>query len=387
MSKESGSQSRFDAVVVGAGMAGACAAFRLAQLGLAVALVDREARCAPCFKAEKVEPDQAERLRELGLFDVVRPTLTPIPSIASGHAGRVLAVAEIEQYGVDYWDLVNAVRAAMPAAVETRIARVEQIELADDRPRVSLADGSVLEGRIVVLASGTSPALASGLGLRYRDVRRPHSLAFGFDVEPECPPTQWASLTYSGEQVESRLDYLTLFPIGARWRANLFTYIEPAGATMRAILRSPTEAIAAGFPRLERLVGRVAARGRVEAQKIDLYQQESPPRSGLVTLGDAYQSVCPATGTGLSKVLTDVVALCDHLPRWLATPGMGAEKIATYYADARKRTTDQQSLDWAEHRRNFATRTDLRWRIHRARSRFETWLDGRRRARRRPGAL
>jgi 2-polyprenyl-6-methoxyphenol hydroxylase-like FAD-dependent oxidoreductase len=262
------------------------------------------------------------------------------------------------------------------------VERVEKIDLSGEGRRVLLADGSVLEGRLVVLATGITPGLGADLGLRYRDVRRPHSLAFGFDVELERPPRDYASLTYSAEDLAARFDYVTLFPIGTRWRANLFTYVEPAGSAMRAILRAPGEALANAFPRLSRLVGRVDAKGRAEAQTIDLFQLESPPRDGLVAIGDAYQSVCPATGTGLSKVLTDVVVLCDRAPGWMATPGMGSEKIAAYYADPGKRASDAQSLEWAEHRRNFSTRTELRWQLHRARTRFEIYLDGLRRKRR-----
>ncbi len=367
----------FDAVVVGAGVAGASAASGLANRGLRVALVDRRARCAPCFKAEKVEPDQADLLRELSLFDGVRSKLTPIRGVASAYRGRVLDVVEIEQYGVDYWELANAIRDLVPDSVEQRTKRVVQIDLSDERRRVVLDDGSALEGRLVVLATGISPGLAADLGLEYRDVRRPHSLAFGFDVEVERAPERFDSLTYFSGRISTRLDYLTLFPIGARWRANLFSYLDPRDGLARAFLRTPTEAVASSFPGLASLVGSLSATSRVEAQKIDLYQLSGPPRAGLVAIGDAYQSVCPATGTGISKVLTDAVVLCDHLPGWIATPGMGSEKLVDYYGDPRKRAGDAQSLDWAEHRRNFSTRTDLRWRVHRARTWIEMYVRGR----------
>ena len=264
----------FDAVVVGAGVAGASAATGLANRGLRVALVDRHARCAPCFRAEKVEPDQADLLRELSLFDGVRSKLTPIRAIASAYRGRVLDVVEIEQYGVDYWEFTNAIQDLVPGSVEQCAKRVVQIDLSGERRRVVLEDGSALESRL-------------------------------------------------------------------------------------------------------------AATSRVEAQKIDLYQLSGPPRAGLVAIGDAYQSVCPATGTGISKVLTDAVVLCDHLPGWIATPGRGSEKLVDYYGDPRKRAGDAQSLDWAEHRRNFSTRTDLRWRVHRARTWIEMYARGRRGAPRR----
>jgi 2-polyprenyl-6-methoxyphenol hydroxylase-like FAD-dependent oxidoreductase len=80
-----------------------------------------------------------------------------------------------------------------------------------------------------------------------------------------------------------------------------------------------------------------------------------------VLIGDAFQSVCPATGTGLSKVLTDVQRLCrGHVPGWLETPGMGAEKIAAFYRDPEKTSSDRRSLQMAEHRRRAATDRSLK---------------------------
>ena len=94
-------------------------------------------------------------------------------------------------------------------------------------------------------------------------------------------------------------------------------------------------------------------------------------------MGDACQSVCPATGTGLGKVLTDVDVLCrTHIPTWLETPGMRAEKIASYYNDARKIACDGSSLRDAEYRRRFITDRSLRWRVHRASSYARIALEG-----------
>ena len=52
-------------------------------------------------------------------------------------------------------------------------------------------------------------------------------------------------------------------------------------------------------------------------------------------------SSCPAAGTGARKVLVDVERLCNvHIPRWLATPGMGEAKIAAFYDDPVKQACD-----------------------------------------------
>ena len=45
-------------------------------------------------------------------------------------------------------------------------------------------------------------------------------------------------------------------------------------------------------------------------------------KAGVVLIGDAFATSCPAAGTGARKVLTDVERLCNvYVPKWLATPG------------------------------------------------------------------
>ncbi len=362
-----------DVVIVGAGVAGASLALNLHRQGVSVALVDRARECAPCFKAEKVEPDQADLLRALGLFDDVRKTLTPIPTVASAAFGRVLKTVALEQYGVDYWDLDNALRDAYADRQAIDVARVTSIDVDGETRRVALSDGRELRTPLVVLATGTSPNLSASLGLVRQPIRDVHSFCFGFDVELEKPPgTGYASLTYYSERIPTRIGYITLFPIGARWRANLFTYLGPRDELRREITKAPRETIRALLPRLERLVGDMRVTSRVEGQVIELYTGAGvPARAGLVTMGDSFQSVCPATGSGLSKVLTDALVLSERIPTWLESPTVDAAAIASFYDDPRKRSTDATSLDWAEHTRGFATETGLKWRLHRARSYVE----------------
>jgi 2-polyprenyl-6-methoxyphenol hydroxylase-like FAD-dependent oxidoreductase len=89
---------------------------------------------------------------------------------------------------------------------------------------------------------------------------------------------------------------------------------------------------------------------------------------GVVLIGDAFQNACPSTGMGVSKVLTDVDLLySEYVPQWLATRGMGCEKMATFYSDPRKCSTDTGALEKAQYRRRASTDPSLRWRIHRLR--------------------
>ena len=83
---------------------------------------------------------------------------------------------------------------------------------------------------------------------------------------------------------------------------------------------------------------------------------EGHRRDGVVLIGDASQTTCPAAGNGVTRVLTDVTQLCTvHVPGWLATPGMAADKINAFYDDPIKRACDEHCLWTAEYARSFAT--------------------------------
>jgi 2-polyprenyl-6-methoxyphenol hydroxylase-like FAD-dependent oxidoreductase len=87
---------------------------------------------------------------------------------------------------------------------------------------------------------------------------------------------------------------------------------------------------------------------------------------GVVVIGDAYQTPCPSTGLGFTKVFTDVDVLSDCIPEWLSTPGIGTDKIARYYNDTRKISIDDFALKNATFRRNMIVdKSSVRWQLHR----------------------
>ena len=93
---------------------------------------------------------------------------------------------------------------------------------------------------------------------------------------------------------------------------------------------------------------------------------ENFEHAGVVLIGDAFQTSCPAAGTGVSRLLTDVERLCTvHLPRWLASPGMGLAKIREFYQDRAKQEADHRALRLAHYRRSLTLDSGLRWTVHR----------------------
>jgi 2-polyprenyl-6-methoxyphenol hydroxylase-like FAD-dependent oxidoreductase len=356
-----------DVLIVGAGLAGSAAAAVLARRGLSVTVIDPYAEFPPLFRAEKIEPDQAALLQSLGLLDKVKQKTRIISEIIHGRAGRVLRRRQIEQFGISYCDIVNQVRAQIPEQVEFRLGRVEKITPDQSRPRVELADGSVRVGRLLILASGMSGRLPEQLGIEKRMVKEELSMAFGFMIERiDGQAFPFDAVTYYTGTLADKVGYVTLFRMGNAMRANIFAYWPAKDATTKELLREPGTALPRLLPGLDQLIGSYAVQGKIEPFKIDLYRMQQCARAGMVLIGDAYQSVCPSTGMGLSKVLTDVDVLCNEfVPRWMAAGSIATSDVAAFYVHERKSAVDDCALHQALAGRDSVLATSLHWRVRR----------------------
>lgn len=381
------SSGDLDVAIVGAGLSGVALAAVLGRTNIRVGLFDPHPAPVSAFKAEKIEPDQAGALRRLGLLAGLQPEASRIRAVLTGRGGRILCVTPIEQYGISYPALVGAIARQIPPRVERVYARVEHLELSDDAQSLVLGDGRRRRARLAVLASGTAKAIAEGVGLVRRVVSKDHSFNLGFDVAPAGPggppsrgqshALRFDSVTYYADSGASRFDYLTLFPIPGRLRANLFTYHGARDAWVRAFMRDPTTELEILAPGLASLLGRTAASpqpvgltvtSRVETGAVDLYVSDPPGRPGFVPVGDAGQNVCPTTGTGLTKVLADVEVLAGLIPGWLATPGMSAAKLAAFFEHPLKRSVDGRSLAGALYLKRLILDESWTWKFRRAKN-------------------
>ena len=357
-----------DVCIVGAGAAGASLAYVLGKAGVRTALVDSRTECAPSFKAEKVEPDQVELFRELGLMHVVEPVAHRIEKVVTARGRRFVGVAHPEQYGVHYHDLVNALRGAAAEVSDFVHGRVNDIQTSDSRQRVTLSDGRAIDCRLVVMSAGaTSGKLHQQLGFAKTMISPRHSMAYGFDIEPVGRAHfDFESITYMPSRLDQVVDYVTIFPLPDCVRVNMFMYHAPDDPGVRGLLTDARAELQRMVPGLFQLTGDFRISSKVESFPIDLYVASSVERAGIVLIGDSFQSVCPATGTGLSKVLTDVAVLAkSYIPRWFGGEGVSAESVAGFYRNERKRNTDAYSLASAGTHRSIATKYSLRYRVHR----------------------
>lgn len=356
-----------DIVIVGGGLAGSITAAMLGRAGVAAIMIDPHIVYPPDLRCEKIGGTQLPRLRRTGLDQEILRSTTVDGEVWEARFGIVVARKPSDQHGVMYDTLVNATRALIPPGVEILYTKVVEVATGDERQRVVLADGEDISARLVVLANGLSISLRHMLGLQRRVISECHSVTLGFDVAPVGRPAlPFPALTYWPKRTADRLAYLTLFPIGAAMRANMMVYRPMDDVWFHEFRENPEATMRAMMPGFDRMAGDFKIVGPIKIRPADLYVTENHRQAGVVVVGDAFATSCPAAGTGTDKVFTDVERLCNvHIPTWLATEGMGRAKIEMFYDDPVKVECDTWSAAKAWHLRSLSIDDGLTWRARR----------------------
>jgi 2-polyprenyl-6-methoxyphenol hydroxylase-like FAD-dependent oxidoreductase len=356
-----------DIAIVGGGLAGSTAAAMLGRAGFDAVLIDPHPVYPPDFRCEKLDGSQVRLLGKTGLADAVVRNATPDLEVWIVRFGRLVEKRPNDQFDILYQDLVNSVRAQIPQRVPFIAAKAVTIATSEDRQRVTLSTGEEISARLIVLANGLNVGLRHTLGIT-REVLSPnHSISIGFDVKPIGRPRfEFRALTSYPDRVTDRMAYVTFFPIGPTMRANLFVYRDMADPWLRRMRTEPEAALGTLQPSLPTLLGGFEIPQPVKVRPVDLYITTGHRQAGIVLVGDAFATSCPAAGTGCNKVFTDVERLChEHIPRWLCVPGMGVEKIAAFYDDEVKVDCDAASLAKAYFLRALSTETGMAWQARR----------------------
>jgi len=355
-----------DIAIVGGGLAGSTAAAMLGRAGIDTVLVDPHPQYPKDFRCEKLDASQVALLRKTGIAEPVLRAATPDQYIWVARYGQLVDQHPHGQYDILYDTLVNAARAEIPGNVATIHAKATAIAATSDRQHVTLSNGEEISARLIVLANGLNIGLRQNAGIGREILSACHSISIGFDVKPVGRQTfDFRALTYFPERVADRVAYVTFFPIGATMRVNLFAYRDMQDPWLQQMRHAGQEALFAVAPGLRKFIGDVEIVD-VKIRPVDLYVSTGCVRPGIVLVGDAFATSCPAAGTGCNKVFTDVERLCNvHIPVWLASPGMDADKIAAFYADPEKVACDRTSEARAFRLRALSTETGLTWRTRR----------------------
>jgi 2-polyprenyl-6-methoxyphenol hydroxylase-like FAD-dependent oxidoreductase len=352
-----------DVVIAGGGLAGSLAAAMLGRAGIDAVMVAPHAVYPADFRCEKLDGVQMATLKKTGIVDAVLRNSTHDRHSWVARFGRIVEKRPGDQQGVMYDTLVNTVRSQIPVRTEVINAKVTDIRTGPERQTVVLSNGGEISARLVVLANGLNPGFVKKLGMERQVISAGHSISIGFDVKPaDGTAFPFPALTYYNERATDGMGYITLFPIGTTMRANLFGYRDLHDPWLKQFRDAPQETLYAMWPGLKKLMGDFTVTDFIKIRPVDLYVTKGHMQAGIVLVGDAFSTSCPAAGTGARKVLVDVERLCNvHIPQWLATPGMGETKIAAFYADEAKAANDTYCKMKAFQLRSFCTDTSLPW--------------------------
>ncbi|MEA2920985.1 MAG: hypothetical protein QOF07_948, partial [Bradyrhizobium sp.] len=353
--------------IVGGGLAGSTAAAMLGHAGIPAILIDPHPVYPPDLRCEKLDGGQVDILRKTGLAEAVLRAATHDGRVWIARFGYLLDKKPSDQHGILYDTLVNTTRAEIPSTVPTIHAKATAISTSAERQKIVLSDGDEISARLAVLANGLNVGLRHSLGIERRVISACHSITVGFDFTPVGRPAfEFPALTYYPERSRHRMAYLTLFPIGNVMRANLMVYRGMDDPWFRQLRQAPEQTLLAMMPGLRRIAGKFKITGQIKIRPADLYESSGHLQPGLVLVGDAFATSCPAAGTGTGKVFTDVERLCNHyIPHWLSTDGMDADKIAAFYGDPVKRACDVASTAKAYHLRSLSTANGVSWQARR----------------------
>jgi 2-polyprenyl-6-methoxyphenol hydroxylase-like FAD-dependent oxidoreductase len=356
-----------DVAIVGGGLAGSLAAAVLARAGHQVVLIDKRAVYPEEFRVEKIAGRQVDIFRRLGFIRELETVACAHNRVINIREGKVVDVSAGPTYGLPYADLVAMARRLMPVHSSFIVDQVTAVRCSDDVQQLVLASGKRVTARLVVLATGMAGALGYNLGITRRILAERHSVSFGFTIaRPDISPFKFEALTCYGGRAADGVDYLTLFPVRAGMRANLFMFRDPTDPIMRELRRETKSTLLRLMPGLQSYLGDFSVISPVRNWVMDLSAAEGHLQPGIVLIGDAFQTNCPAAGTGVSRLLVDVERLCtEYVPRWLETGGMGKEKISQFYSDPGKIAADQYSLRMAHFRQALTSNSDIRWNVRR----------------------
>jgi 2-polyprenyl-6-methoxyphenol hydroxylase-like FAD-dependent oxidoreductase len=356
-----------DVAIVGGGLAGSLAAAVLARAGHRIVLIDKRAVYPKEFRVEKIAGQQLNILRRLGFIRELEAVARSYDRVLNIREGKVVDVSVGQAYGLPYADLVAMARRLIPDSSSFIVDQVASVSCSDDVQHLLLTSGQRITARLVILATGMAGVLGYGLGIRRRVLAERHSVSFGFTIaHPDNSPFEFEALTCYGERTADGVDYLSLFPVSAGMRANLFMFRDPTDPIMRELRRETKSTLLRLMPGLHPYLGDFRVIDQVQNWVMDLSAVEGHLQPGVVLIGDAFQTNCPAAGTGVSRLLVDVERLCtEHVPRWLETDGMRNDKISQFYSDREKIAADQSSLRMARFRHALTSRNDVRWNVKR----------------------
>ena len=359
--------TRVDALIVGAGVAGASAAVLLARAGWSVAIVEKQAFprrkvCGECVAASNlpllealgIEPATldalaAPALQRVAIMRGQRCVTAPLPAATSARHpwGRAIGRETLDTLLLEQARAAGA-QVLQPwsvLSVEGQPGRLRAAAL-----NIATGEKAELQARVVILANGSWEPLQSARQTGRRTRRGSDLLAFKANfVEADLDAGLLPVLAFAGGYGGMVLADRGLVTIACCIRADRLAALRAgmpgrsAGDAVEAMLRRECNGVEAALRRAERS-GPWLGSGPIDPG-IRLREDDLCFR-----IGNAAGEAHPIIGEGMSMAMQSAWLLCDRL---LATSrARGAQDAAQWHADVARR----YAADW---RRHFSTRLRL----------------------------
>jgi geranylgeranyl reductase family protein len=297
----------FDALVIGAGPAGAAAAWALARAGRRVALVDRETFPRDKTCGDGIIPDSLDALDAMGLREAVAGEAVRPPALHVHAPDGTAVVLAGEFLCLPRLRLDALLVEAAVAAGAKLLTPVTALGAIDDNGRVAGArlrsphGDDTIDARFTLLATGANATVINAFGLA--TPLKPNAVAGRayFSV----PPSFAAAHPHLSIVYERSLcpGYGWIFP-GPDRRYNVGVGFFAEGRTATPSLRDLWSSFTARFAPAAELVR--CSEPLSEFRGAPLRTGLLPTtlgRPGMVVLGDAAAMTYPSTGEGIGKAM------------------------------------------------------------------------------------
>lgn len=328
-------------IIVGGGMAGATLALAISQFShgtLPVHLIEAKAPEAddhPGFDARAIAlaAGTCQQLARIGVWQAISDCATAINTVHvsdRGHAGFVTLdaqeyripalgqVVELHDVGLRLFALLRKAP-GVTLHCPDRVARVSRTQ---ERVEVTLENGEMITGRLLVAADGTRSALATACGVDW--LQQPYEqLAVIANVTTSVP--------HDGRAFERFTQYgpLAMLPM-SDGRCSL-VWCHPLELRDEIMALSDEQFCRELQTAFGWRLGRITQAGKRSAYPLSLTTALKAITHRTVLVGNAAQTLHPIAGQGFNLGLRDVMSLAETLTQ----AQNGAEDVGDYAVLAR----------------------------------------------------
>ncbi len=309
-------RARYDAIIVGGGLAGSSVGTLLARTGAKVLILEREKAFRDRVRGEWLAPWGVAAAKQMGVWEAFEAAgAHKLPQLV-GRSGKPRHAVTPEG------DFAHTF--GHPAAQESllRLAEASGVEVQRGAKVLGVENGGHgqvefslegqtyrVEGRLVVGADGRSSLVRRAIGSATHERISEHVLA-GIRLRGLKGDSSEGYYVISGDG----LALASIFPLGGgEGRAYVFragdgpgAYAGPAG-----LAHFLEVTVAAGVP--EEVVEAAEAAGPLATFKADDRWLDEPAAGSLVVVGDAAGMSDPTWGMGMALALQDARTLAAHL--------------------------------------------------------------------------